>query len=92
MAGASEGFDDSELIYSLIRVMYCIARYCMVSYGFMVLHGFYGIAWALMQFKRGRSGGGFDDGETFGFLLIRIKSGFRKSRDEKKSILTPILL
>ena len=86
-----EGFDDSELIYSLIRVMYCIARYCMVSYGFMVLHGFYGIAWALMQFKRGRSGGGFDDGETFGFLLIRIKSGFRKSREEKKSILTPIL-
>ena len=44
-----------------------------------------------MQFKRGRSGGGFDDGETFGFLLIRIKSGFRKSREEKKSILTPIL-
>ena len=86
MAGAGEGFDDSELISSLIRVMYCIARYCMVSYGF------YGIAWALMQFKRGRSGGGFDDGETFGFLLIRIKSGFRKSREEKKSILTPILL
>ena len=39
--GAGEGFDDSELIYSLIRVMYCIARYCMVSYGF------YGIAWFL---------------------------------------------
>ena len=41
MAGAGEGFDDSELIYSLIRVMYCIVQYCMVSYGF------YGIAWFL---------------------------------------------